>query len=66
VHHLLHDGFDPALLGRMPHGGELSHRSELTDTAQDVVGKTSKGENQAVGGELRELAIINLPLMVEW
>lgn len=52
VHELLHHRLDPSPLGRMPHGRHLSQESHLPDSSQDIVGQSSKSENESIGFEL--------------
>ncbi len=52
VHQLLHYGFYPTALGGMTHGSFPGNKPELPYGAQDVIGQSSKSEDQCIGGEL--------------
>jgi len=52
AHQLPDHGMDPAPLGGMTHRSCSFHESGLSDRAQDVVGRSSQGQDQGVGGEL--------------
>mgnify|MGYP006869416316 CR=1 FL=1 len=52
IDQLLDHGFEPAAFGRMPDRGMLAQQPQLTDHPEDVIGKTTQGHHQSVGGEL--------------
>ena len=52
VHHFLNHCSQPAAFGRVSHRTKGSDQACLPDKAKDVVGKTTQGHDQGIGGEL--------------
>ncbi len=52
VHQLLHNGLDPTPPGGMTHRSLFAKKPQLANGAQDVIGQSSKAQDQGIGCEL--------------